>query len=179
MDSIEPECEADFITDIWYDYSKDPDSYDYDSDYESPEEIKAKKEAEKIARRQAWWERFFERRRAKEVEYEKKQILKQMKKELRDAKKANDNMDIDINIQEQIAEDLAKLSLNHTNDYNNHEITPTPTPTPLHNMVSQMERIKAKLPPAVQQLDSIQQADKEIKDMVVTRKHKILVKVKH
>jgi len=168
MDSIEPECEGDFITDIWYD-----DSYDYDSDYESPEEIKARKEAE----------------------YEKKQILKQMKKQLRDAKKANDNMDMDIHLQ--IAEDIAKLSLdttklsdeeyyqilrikqdsnlvltwdelNFVTDYTISQMKQEPKAGSLHNMVSQMDKIKAKLPPAIQQCVSIQQVDKEIKDMVVT-----------
>ena len=96
MDSVEPEGEGDFITDIWYDYS-----LHYDSDYESPEQIKERKEKERQAKRDAWWQRFFERRRAKEE-------AEQMKKELAKAKKANEQMDI--------VEDIAKLTLEPTNE---------------------------------------------------------------
>lgn len=179
MDSIEPEDEYDGITNIWYD-----NSVNYDSDYESPEQIKERKEKEKQARRDAWWDRFFERRRAKHAEEE----AKQMKKELAKAKKANEQMDLDI--QEQIAEDIAKLTLdttkltdeeyfqilklkqntdqvltwkelNFVTDYAISQMKQEQKKSSLNNMVSQMDRIKAKLPPAVKQVVSIQQADKD------------------
>ena len=107
MDSVEPEGEGDFITDIWYDYS-----VHYDSDYESPEQIKERKEKERQAKRDAWWQRFFERRRAKHAEEEAKEARKAMKKELAKAKKANEQMNMDI--QEQIVEDISKLTLDTT-----------------------------------------------------------------
>lgn len=183
MDSIEPEDEYDGITDIWYD-----NSVNYDSDYELPEE---KKMREKEERRQKWIENFVARRQAKWA----KEEAKQMKKELAKAKKANEQMDLDI--QEQIAEDIAKLTLDPTKlsdeEYyqilkikqnNNQELTwdelnfmvwhndnvrdnirdqkiAQATPWSIDNMVSQMDRIKAKLPPAVKQVVSIQQADKD------------------
>lgn len=176
MDSIEPENEYDGITDIWYDYS-----VHYDSDYESPEEIKLRLQQEKMAR----WDRYFERKRAK----------RQIKQQLRDAKKANDIMDLDI--QEQIAEDIAKLTLDTSNeeyfqilklkqntdqvltweelnfqtDYAISQMKKEQKEGSLDNMISQMNRIKAKLPPAVQQLVSIQQADKEIKDMLSVKRN--------
>lgn len=103
MDSVEPEGEGDFITDIWYDYS-----VHYDSDYESPEQIKERKEKEKQAKRDAWWQRFFERRRAKHAEEQAKEARKAMKKELAKAKKANEQMDI--------VEDIAKLTLDPSNE---------------------------------------------------------------
>jgi uncharacterized FlaG/YvyC family protein len=103
MDSIEPEDEYDGITDIWYD-----NSVNYDSDYESPEQIKERKEKEKQAKRDAWWQRFFERRRAKHAEEQAKEARKAIKKELAKAKKANEQMDI--------VEDIAKLTLDPSNE---------------------------------------------------------------
>ena len=97
MDSVEPEGEGDFITDIWYDYS-----VHYDSDYELPEE---KKMREKEERREKYIENFIARRQAKWA----KEEAKEAKKELANAKKANKQMYLDI--QEQIAEDIAKLTL--------------------------------------------------------------------
>ena len=71
---------------------------------------------EKEERRQKWIENFVARRQAKfakeEAKEEAKRVRKAMKKELAEAKKVNKQMDLDI--QEQIVEDIAKLTLDIT-----------------------------------------------------------------
>lgn len=103
MDTIVSEDEDDGITDIWYD-----NSVYYDSDYESPEEIKLRLQKEKQARIDERRNKFFVRKPSNWA----KKVEKEMKKELAEAKKANEQMDLDI--QEQIAEDIDKLTLDPT-----------------------------------------------------------------